>query len=247
MQPLKRKDPVPARSSFSAPAFGSPLPEKPAWVSNTQVPDNPPSAHYSVTPSPAASLIFNPWKRLQYGDAYTPSSGSDHRAEHLDATAGSAGSQRASPDATVVRHARVFVLALAITAGALGFLVTAGKLAVKDRNVEDNVATILEHATDESTFLRRGSRKNVRNGDIGGRARIGDAQETIEYLGKSTTEDIGEEKDGVTFDERKSDSSSRQHSQSTLVSVNSGTDDATASSLATFSSVQRANITRSSL
>ncbi|KAL1468686.1 hypothetical protein MTO96_041317 [Rhipicephalus appendiculatus] len=239
--------------SISAHAFGSLPPGNLAWVSNTQVPDKPPSAHCSVTPSPAAPLIFNPWKRLQYGDAYTPSSGSDPRAALQDAKAGSAGRQRASPDASVVRHARVSVLALAVTACVMGFLVTAGKLAVKDRNLEDNAATIMEHTTDETTFQPRATRNNVRNGDIAERARIGDPQDATEYLSQSTTEDTEKIRYGVSADKRKSKSSSSEHFQSTSVSFNSATDKATASSsgafvtVAEFNGVQSVNTTRSSL
>ncbi|KAL3190411.1 hypothetical protein MRX96_019339 [Rhipicephalus microplus] len=133
MKRLRCKTSVPARSSTSAPVLSPALPAVPVWVSHTQVPDNPPSAHYSVSPSHSTSLVFDPWKRFDYDDLQkTPSKKKVIPREELcENTARSSG--RVTPSALLVRQRKVLISALAIVTCVMAFLVTSRVLGISDK------------------------------------------------------------------------------------------------------------------
>ncbi|KAH8009749.1 hypothetical protein HPB51_019064 [Rhipicephalus microplus] len=177
MKRPKCKTSAPVRSSTSAPVLSPALPAVPVWVSHTQVPDNPPSAHYPVSPSHSTSLVFDPWKRFDYDDPQkTPSKKKVIPCEELrENTARSSG--RATPSALLVWQRKVLMSALAIVACVMAFLVTSRGLGISDKHAGGGIERLtapVTNVTAPGLHLSPGSSGEggpVHHGSIGGPAK----------------------------------------------------------------------------
>ncbi|KAL1484048.1 hypothetical protein MTO96_032799, partial [Rhipicephalus appendiculatus] len=169
-------------STSSAPVISPALPAVPVWVSHTQVPDDLPSAHYSVTPSYSTSLVFDPWKRFHYSDLQkkVPKKRVVPREELRENTARSSGTPASTPSALLVRQRKALVLALAIVACIVAFLVTARRLRIRDQDASGGIERLVGHVTNVTTLQHHIPSSSSGEGVSVDRGRIGAPAEGAE-------------------------------------------------------------------
>ncbi|KAL1486717.1 hypothetical protein MTO96_031284 [Rhipicephalus appendiculatus] len=194
MKRPKCKTSVPVRSCSSAPVLSPALPAVPVWVSHTQVPDDPPSAHYSVSPSHSTSLVFDPWKRFHYSDLQkkAPKKWLVPREELRENTERSLGRPAPTHSTLLVRHRKALISALAIVACVIAFLVTARRLGIRDKDAGGGTERLVVPVTDMTTQRHHPPSSSSGEGGSVDRGRIGAPEKGAERRAFGAREKDGE-------------------------------------------------------